>query len=102
MTKCSLGQGNARVPASSVLCSAMNELTLGGDLLDKIEFVPIPGQNGYSCFRRRQEDEGIIQAFLTLMALQALNPRERTGNHAGIGPDMRVGFQQPAFRYVCE
>ncbi len=73
----------------------MDELTLRGDLLDKVEFIPIPGQNWNPRLCGRQEDQRIIQAFLALIRLEALRPRECAGDHAGISPDLCVRFEQP-------
>jgi len=50
----------------------MDEPTLRGDLLDEVEFVPIPGQNRNSRLRGSQEDQRIVQAFLALVRLEAL------------------------------
>ena len=75
---------------------AVDELTLGGKLLDEIEFVPIGGQHGNANFGCGQENQRIVQTLLTLIRLKPRRAGQRAGDDAGIRPDLRIGRRQPA------
>ena len=47
--------------------SVMDELTLRGDLLNKVEFVPVLGQHRDAGLCCGQEDQRVVEAFLALM-----------------------------------
>ena len=74
--------------------SEMDESAVRGELLDGIELGPVRGQQREPGLRCRQEDEGVVQAFLALMPLEALGSRQRARDQARFGPDIWVGGQQ--------
>ena len=75
----------------------MDELTLAGELLDEIEFVPVCRQHGNANLCRGQKNQRIVQALLTLIRLKPLRSGQRASDDAGIRPDLRIRRHQPAW-----
>ena len=76
--------------------SVMDELTLRGDLLNKVEFVPVRGQHRDAGLCCGQEDQRVVEAFLALMWQKPLRTRERPRDYACVRPDLCVRCQQSA------
>ena len=69
----------------------MNKLAFGHDLLDEVELVAFRGQHRKANLGGGGEDQRVVQAFFSLVRLEALGAREHAGDNPGIGPDLRIG-----------